>query len=71
MSANEENIGAWRNQYEERLTKLDKELLDLQNERDNLAVALEAATKTNESQKLVTDKKSCNFQLNSAIFITV
>ncbi|CAK8686594.1 unnamed protein product [Clavelina lepadiformis] len=52
MSANEENIGAWRNQYEERLTKLDKELLDLQNERDNLAVALEAATKTNESKKL-------------------
>ena len=51
MSASDENMGELRSRYEERLKKLDKELLELQNERDTLAAALKAAQKNSECQK--------------------
>ena len=53
MSASDANMGELRNQYEARLEKLDKELNELQNERDSLAAALKYAQKNNECQKLV------------------
>ena len=51
MSASDANMGELRTQYEERLKKLDKEISNLQNERDSLAAALKVAQKNKECQK--------------------
>uniref|UniRef100_F6Z2U1 Kinesin motor domain-containing protein n=1 Tax=Ciona intestinalis TaxID=7719 RepID=F6Z2U1_CIOIN len=67
MCSNEENMGAIKLEYEARLTKLDKELMDLHNERDGLALALEAAKKSSENKKLSEQRRLRLLELETQI----
>ncbi|XP_078494283.1 chromosome-associated kinesin KIF4 isoform X1 [Ciona intestinalis] len=67
MCSNEENMGAIKSEYEARLTKLDKELMDLHNERDGLALALEAAKKSSENKKLSEQRRLRLLELETQI----
>lgn len=51
MTVSDQNISELKNQYEDRLQRLDKDLIVLQNERDSLAAALQAAQQPKGCQK--------------------